>query len=102
MRFNTDINLIIVNGNTKSEHSFENEELSITRATKLWIENVSEKESEFIEAIKTCYEVDKRTGKMSDYIIKTSAMTPVQEFRKYFVSKIDEDKQSVTFKWVGY
>ncbi|CAH0169158.1 hypothetical protein [Peribacillus simplex] len=102
MKFKTDITIIIENGDTKTEHTFENEEISITRATKLWIENDSSIESEFIETIKLCHSTDKRTGKMSNYIIKTSEITPVQEFRKYYVSKIDEVNQAITFEWIGY
>lgn len=102
MKYKTAITLIIENGNTKSEHTFENENLSITRATKLWVENNSENTSEFIETIKLCNDTDKRTGIMSNYIIKTSEITPVQGFRKYYVSKIDENKQAITFEWVGY
>lgn len=102
MNFNTSVTVIIENTGKKSEHTFENEELSITRATKLWIENISEYESDFIETIKLCHNTDKRTGSMSQYVIKTKKMTPVQEFRKYYVSKIDEEKQAITFEWVGY
>jgi hypothetical protein len=102
MIYKTAITLTIENGKTKSEHIFENENLSITRSTKLWIENKGDNESEFIEAVILCHETDKRIGIMSNYIIKTSEFTPVQTFRKYYVSKIDEDKQGITFEWSGY
>ncbi|MBY6087013.1 hypothetical protein [Priestia flexa] len=102
MEFKTNITVTIHNGRDKSEHTFENEELSITRATKLWIENKSEGESEFYETIKSTYSIDKNVGKFSNYTIKTSEVTPVESFREYYVTKIDEEKQAITFEWAGY
>ena len=102
MQHNTDISLTIKNGKHESKHLFENEDLSITRATKLWIENSSETESDFIKTIMLCHETDLRTKSMSSYIIETSKSTPIQTFRQYYIGKIDKTKQSLTFEWNGY
>lgn len=95
----TDIKVIIENAGTKSEFNFENEKLEITRATKLWIDNANDNESEFYETIKQSNETDKRVKSSSNYYLETSKPTPVQSFRKYYVEKVDE--KGITFEWVG-
>ncbi|MBU2661807.1 MULTISPECIES: hypothetical protein [Bacillus] len=96
----TDVTLIIENGNEKSQHTFENEMLNISRATTLWIENAGEGESDFIETVKNCHQIDLRVGSMSRYTIKTSNETPIQQFRVLYVKKIEDD--AITFEWIGY
>ncbi|MEK4404918.1 hypothetical protein MKZ26_10905 [Sporosarcina sp. FSL K6-6792] len=102
MEYNTDISVTVENGKEKSDHLFKNESTSITRATKLWIKNVSEEESNFFETIKMWYGIDKNTKTTSYYSITTSESTPVESFRKYYVEKINEEVQAVTFAWHGY
>ncbi|GIN59898.1 hypothetical protein J8TS2_42170 [Lederbergia ruris] len=52
MEFITDISVLVENGGEKSQHHFEKEHVGITRATKLWIVNVSGKESDLSENLK--------------------------------------------------
>ena len=102
MEYNTNISVTVENGKEKSDHQFKNEFASITRATKLWIKNVSEEESNFFETIKMWYGIDKNTKTTSYYTIETSEMTPVQNSKSYYVEKIDEENQVITFAWHGY
>ena len=102
MEYNTSISVVVENGDEKSEHLFENELASITRATKLWIKNVSGEESNFFETVKMWYGIDKNTKTTSYYSISTSEVTPVQSFRQYYVEDIDEEDQAITFAWNGY
>jgi len=102
MEFKTNISVTVENGKEKSQHLFENEVLEVTRATKLWIKNTSENESNFFETVKMWYGIDINTKTTSYYSISTSEMTPVQEFQNYYVSKIDEEDQVIIFEWNGY
>ncbi|WP_370225305.1 hypothetical protein [Cytobacillus sp.] len=99
MEYKLDITVVVENGKEKSEHIFEGEHVNITRATKLWIENISGKESDFFETIKMWYRIDQNTSTTSYYTIKTSEPSMVESFRKYFVKRIDEENQSITFEW---
>lgn len=100
MEYKTNITVIVENGKEKSEHTFSNEHVNITRATKLWIENISGMESDFFETVKMWYGIDQNTNTTSYYTIKTAEPTMVESFRKYFVKLIDEEKQSITFEWI--
>jgi len=102
MEYFTDISVIVENGKEKSEHLFESESASITRATKLWIKKIGEDESDFFETIKMWHGIDENTKTTSYYSITTSETTPVESFRKYYVQDIDEEVQAITFAWHGY
>lgn len=100
MDYNTDILVIIENGKEKKEHIFKNEVVKITRASKLLIRNDRKDESNFYENIRLWNGIDQDTNSKSYYTIKTGNLTPIEEFRKYYVSKIDELDQCITFKWL--
>lgn len=102
LKYTTDIKVIIENGKEKTEHLFNNEIVDITRATKLWIRNESNGGSEFYENVKLWHGIDEDTKTKSYYSINPTSSTPVESFRKYFVTKVDEEDQSITFEWNGY
>ncbi len=100
MKFEGNIYVTVENGNERSRHEFINEKLEIGRAKNLWIKNDSNKESDFYETVKLWNEIDKKTKTTSYLTIKTDPPSLVESFRKYYVIRVNEGQQSITFGWI--
>lgn len=100
MDYVVDITVIVKNGKEKSTHLFKNESIKVSRATKLWIQNNQDSESNFYETLKMWHGIDKNTKTQSYLTIQTSQPTQIESFRKYYIEKIDEEDQAITFNWV--
>lgn len=96
-KYDVDLTVTFINGKEKSQHEFEQEELEISRATKLWITNKSAKESEFIETVKVNFNIDKNTNTTTYYEFSTSIPTTIITSIIYYVEKIDYEDDTVVF-----
>ncbi|WGT37111.1 hypothetical protein QH639_14785 [Lysinibacillus sp. 1 U-2021] len=96
-KYEVDLDVTFINGKEKSKHSFELEELEISRATKLWITNKSAKESEFIETVKLNFDIDKNTNTTTYYEFSTSIPTTIITSFIYYVERIDSEGDTVVF-----
>lgn len=94
--YDLDLTVTFINGKEKSAHTFEDEKLEISRATKLWITNKYDRESEFIESVKMNYEIDKNTNTTTYYEFESSVPTIIISSFQYYVEKIN-DKDTITF-----
>ena len=105
MEVKDNITVTIENKANKTINTYEDEYVSIQRASHLWIENLSEDESGFFIAMKMTYETDKKFGSMSSYNIdvkpidQTSISSiPIQPL-KYYIKKVDDEDQTIHFAW---
>ncbi|URJ36587.3 hypothetical protein MF625_001005 [Paenibacillus polymyxa] len=100
MEYITTIEVSLKTGKTTDNHKFENEKVTINRASYLWFKNNSDSESDFIETVKLWHRMDKGTGETTFYNFKTSEPTPVVPGTTYRVESISEEDQSIMFKEV--
>ncbi|WP_152658305.1 hypothetical protein [Oceanobacillus sp. CFH 90083] len=98
MHYNTNITVRVKNHGNITENEFKNEFLSITRGTDLFIKNLSETESEFVEQVLLWHTMDKNTNKYSTYIMETSELTPIQKRKEYYLKRFNKENQTLTFE----
>lgn len=100
MEYIVDIEVEVRNGETVSKNVFKDESISVSRATSLWIENNSGKESDFYETLKLWHELDTKQGTRSYLKLKTSKPTQIENYKTYYIYNIDEKDQAIHFKWI--
>ena len=99
-KFNGSIFVTVENSAEKSDHIFDEENLNFSRAGELFIMNDGDKESNFYETVKMWHGIDKNTNTTSYLTLKTEPLSVVEGFRKYYIDRINEEKQSITLKWI--
>lgn len=98
MDYTTDIKVLLKTGNEEIIWFFNDESVTINKASNLWIKNNSGGVSEFFETVKNWYDLDKENKRTSYYILETSEMTVVRKTATYKVKKINEESQSIMFE----
>lgn len=100
MKYEGTVIVTVTNGKEKSTHTFEDEVLDISRATRLGISNLSDKESNLFETMKLWNQIDSDTNTTSYYEIKTENNSTVESFRKYYITSVNNEEQRILFHWI--
>lgn len=97
MEFKGTVKVTYRNKNSNGEEAFENEDLELSRGSKIAIINRREEESELISTLKMWNELDLSEG-VKTYL-KFNSLPMIDSNREYYIHKINEEKQMVILNW---
>lgn len=100
MKIVTNIIVWTLNGDElqKTNCKFENENVEIGTSKNIYVKNIGDDQSEFIEFISLTYEMDLELNRCTYYQIQTEESSPFGRGLKFRVVSLDRSLQAVIFE----